>query len=449
MNVVIVLIMVASFVFACSKSDDSPAVTAGKSVADAPKAVARFVSDKAPESYDFPIGINFDDKIVLLGMNIEPKKLKPGMPYSATFFFKVVGEVGGDYQFFGHLEPAAGATARARLDHEVLGGKYPTSQWKVGQIITDKFRSRIPADFPGGKQILWGGFFSGNKRLPVATADKARADKHNRAKLANITLGKGKKTDRSLDVYRTIDPIVLDGKLDEKSWDKAVSTGNFGTVGGDRIVDPMTYAKFLWDDTNLYIAFVMDDTDIWTSYTKRDDPLYKEETAEIMIDADGSGETYFEFQVNAANAAYDASFTKRREGRKLEWDSGMKHGVFVEGTLNKRDDTDKRWTVEIAIPFTAISDAANKPPKSGDTWRLNVYRLEKPSKGGTQGMMWSPTLVGDFHVLDRFGTVVFKDIAVDKRPLPKKAIKAEYDRNGRKMGERTQPAEPETQAVKP
>lgn len=415
--------LAALLLAACTEKERGTA-----SVSVVPKALTGVVLPEKPADYDIPLDINFDNKIRLLGVDVSPKPLKPGLPYSLTLTFEALAPISEDYEFFGHFEPRRKKLkARVKMDHPLTAGKYPPRQWKPGQIIRDTYRAKMPAEFPDDKGVLWGGLYLGDTRLPVVGEKSVPVDKQARARLAVLEVEKTRISPRKLTVYRAIDPIVPDGKLTEKSWERATSTGYFRRYDGDGPADPRTLAKFLWDDTHLYIAFVAEDDDIWTTYTQHDDPLYKEECVEVMIDADGSGQTYFEFQVNAANAGYDASFESRRTGRDLAWNSGMRHGVHVEGTLNKRDDRDNRWTVEIAIPLSAIRDAANIPPKAGDLWRLNVYRLEKPREGGTRGSMWSPTLVGDFHVLERFGVIEFSGTPVDKRPSRKVAELKQYE----------------------
>ena len=50
------------------------------------------------------------------------------------------------------------------------------------------------------------------------------------------------------------------------------------------------------------------------------------------------------------------------------WDiQGLKVGVDVQGTINDPSDTDKGWTVEIAIPFSCLEECApgGEGPKKG------------------------------------------------------------------------------------
>jgi len=132
----------------------------------------------------------------------------------------------------------------------------------------------------------------------------------------------------------------------------------------------------------------------------------------------------------------------------------MKAGVNVEGTLNKRDDEDKRWTVELAIPLEAVKgkekEMKNVPPKVGTEWRVNFFRMDQPNGRPQSGTGWSAPMVGDFHALDKFGVLVFGDdkghapnAAGDKKGAEpaKKADATPATPEGAKKGAATTPKE--------
>ena len=87
--------------------------------------------------------------------------------------------------------------------------------------------------------------------------------------------------------------------------------------------------------------------------------------------------------------------------------------AHVDGTLDKRDDVDKGWVVEMQIPLEAAKGMEKTmkgvPPALGTAWRVNFFRMDMPGGKVQQASAWSPPLVGDFHALDKFGTLVFGD----------------------------------------
>src|ERR1700690_261838 len=59
----------------------------------------------------------------------------------------------------------------------------------------------------------------------------------------------------------------------------------------------------------------------------------------------------------------------------LAWDyPGLRHAVQADGVLNRRENIDKGWTVELAFPWRGlepIADGRALPPKDGDVWRID------------------------------------------------------------------------------
>src|SRR5262249_983453 len=149
------------------------------------------------------------------------------------------------------------------------------------------------------------------------------------------------------------------------------------------------------------------------------DKLWTQEADEVMIDADGDGKTYIELQVAPNGTTFDSYLPGYRQNQN-DWESGMTSAVKVDGTLNKRDDVDKGWTVEIALPLWAVEGGADPgpqvPPRVGDVWRINFYRMDLPKGRPQLASGWSPPLVGDFHRLDKFGEIVFADEAGQTAP---------------------------------
>ena len=85
----------------------------------------------------------------------------------------------------------------------------------------------------------------------------------------------------------------------------------------------------------------------------------------------------------------------------------MINAVKVNGVVNSRKGTDRSWTVEIAFPWSDFDDAPNLPPEDGDSWRLNLYRIDRPKEQEWELSAFSPTGEPDFHIPKRFGKVVF------------------------------------------
>lgn len=187
-------------------------------------------------------------------------------------------------------------------------------------------------------------------------------------------------------VQRALEPVVVDGKLDEFSWESAHQINRFERILNDydEVLFP-TRAKMLWDSDYFYFAFVCQDADMWAIYDQEDDPMWSEEVVEVFIDPDGDGKRYLELEVNPLNAVVDLliySVSPEWHSSK-DWDiAGLKTAVQTHGTVNDSLALDWGWTAEIAIPWAAMADSVTggARPTAGDVWRLNLYRIER--KGG-------------------------------------------------------------------
>ena len=192
-------------------------------------------------------------------------------------------------------------------------------------------------------------------------------------------------------VQRALEPIVVDGTLDEFSWERAHQINRFERILNDydEVLFP-TRAKMLWDDSYFYFAFVCQDADMWAIYEEEDDPLWSEEVVEIFIDPDGDGKRYLELEVNPLNVVVDLLIysVEPEWHSSKDWDiAKLKTAVQAHGTVNDSLALDWGWTAEIAIPWAAMADSVTggARPAAGDVWRLNLYRIERKGGRALQG----------------------------------------------------------------
>lgn len=211
---------------------------------------------------------------------------------------------------------------------------------------------------------------------------------------------------------RATTPPNLDGRLDDEAWTDAPPTEPFvHTVNGEP-GDPHTTARVAWDATHLYVAFEVSDGYLRSEFPPGPDPhLWEQDTVEIMVDPDGDGENYFEMQLSPGERVFDTRFDRRRVPQPFGhtgWSSELRGAVALNGTLND-DERDQGYVAEMAIPWRsfATGQMPSRPPTAGVEWRVALYVLDA-RPGGQAGVGWSPPLVGDFHVPDRFGRVVFE-----------------------------------------
>lgn len=218
---------------------------------------------------------------------------------------------------------------------------------------------------------------------------------------------------RVYDCHRAEGKIKIDGKLDDKAWQRAPRSQDFVDISGyDHPVPAQTtWVKMLYDDENLYIGAYLSEKNIVANLTQRDTIIWRDNDFEVFLDPDGDGTNYFEIENNARGVVMDLMLDKPyRSGGSffLPWDCrGLDLKVAYDGTLNKTSDTDRAWTVEMAIPFEALRRDFTDP-RDYKVWRINFSRVEWTVPGGPEeNWVWSPTGKVDMHMPERWGYLRF------------------------------------------
>ncbi len=228
----------------------------------------------------------------------------------------------------------------------------------------------------------------------------------------------------------------IDGVPDEPAWEAAEPIPFADIVSGAPAPLPST-AKMVWDDQCLYVAFTMEDSNVWAGAVVRDAPAqpgftgYTENFAKLFFDPDGDGRRYTEMHVTPAGAiddkwqalpwqarAREALGLPLDEPNRSHWEwtcEGLRSAVSIQGTLNDPTDVDQGWTLELAIPFTALKQFAGTqacPPKEDDLWRLHLGR-RYAGQGATNTFYWTWPIVGeeDCHRVDTWAYLVFRGLA--------------------------------------
>ena len=227
-------------------------------------------------------------------------------------------------------------------------------------------------------------------------------------------------------------PIKVDGKLNEHDWKQAVLISDFEDIEGASKPKPAfsTTVKMMWDSQYLYIGAVLEEPHLWGTLKKHDDIIYRDHDFEVFIDPMGDGEQYFEIEINVLGTIMDLFMNKPyKKGGTFDmgWNTtGILSKVIANGTINDNSDIDSGWTVEMAIPFTAISrNNRIASPSTANPWRINFSRVQwtLESDGKTyrkklnqnnnpiseHNWVWNPTGVIDMHVPVKWGYLYFKN----------------------------------------
>jgi hypothetical protein len=399
-----------------------------------------YVLDSEPADMPHKVDINFENKLHIIGYKFDPELAKPGQDVKLTYWWRCDDSLDEGWKLFTHLHDDVsdksdnldnvGPIRELKGDKQILG----PDKWEKGKIYVDEQAYKMPDWIKGPELSVMVGVWKGGARLRViqgpndgdnrALVGKIKtgvvatpADEHTKNDVPSLVVGK----------LALNEKIVIDGKGDDKAWGGAPSTGPFVEVGTGK---PNTSfpvngsAKLAWDDTNMYVLFQISDPDVVGGFgdpaKQKDDftssgqpKLWTKDTVEIMVDPDGDGDNkdYYELQINPQNKVFHSNYDTYNAPKTEpngpfgheDWDPKLKSAVVVKGTLDKADDKDEGYVVEVAIPWAAFAKAANHPPKLGDSWRMNFYAMQQNG-----GVAWSPIMgQGNFHKASRFGRVTW------------------------------------------
>lgn len=246
-------------------------------------------------------------------------------------------------------------------------------------------------------------------------------------------------TPRQYTALFTTNPPIIDGKIEDRAWQNAAWTEKFKDIEGDGKPAPTwnTRAKMTWTSEGLFIAAELLEPHVWAYLNNHDDIVFYDNDFEVFIDPDNDTHRYYEIEINAVNTIFDLFMPKpyrNSSGAMFAYDTpGMKTAINIQGTLNNPNDIDKGWTVEMFIPFMAVTMGnVAKIPADGEFWRINFSRVEwdvevKDGKyvklKGANGRnlpehnwVWSPQGVINMHYPERWGYLFFSKPESGKAP---------------------------------
>jgi hypothetical protein len=187
--------------------------------------------------------------------------------------------------------------------------------------------------------------------------------------------------------------IILDGDTDDPGWLNATARTNAFVDATGAPAHPYSDARLVWGDGHLYIALYAADEDIRATQTNADAPLWTEDAFQLLF-ADGRGERAID--VSPIGTITDS----RRDARgpfDFAWQSGAHVSHEVDGTLNRSDDDDEEWVIEMAIPFESLGIKGER----GDELGFRVRRCDTPHHGSRVCASW-----GEVDRVSEMGTLV-------------------------------------------
>ncbi len=178
---------------------------------------------------------------------------------------------------------------------------------------------------------------------------------------------------------RTDEEIVIDGVLEEASWETATPANDFiqyEPSPGQPATEP-SELYFLYDDDNLYVAaicFQADPRTIVATQLQKDFGTTDNDGIIVVLDTLNNRRSAFAFGTNPAGARYDAQTDNDGGVINPNWDGVWEVEVAVH---------EDRWIAEYQIPFKTVRFTA----ESSQEWGLQLRRRVRQKNEDSH---WSP-----------------------------------------------------------
>ena len=185
---------------------------------------------------------------------------------------------------------------------------------------------------------------------------------------------------------RAAGAIVVDGKIEETAWQRAVQVGPLVILGTRKIPDnDVTHVRLCYDERALHVAITCKADAPGRPLKRRvkdDGGVWRVDHLELFVNSRPDLEEYQHLVLDRAGNQFDQWRTDRKDVTSGATWNGKWEAATVE--------TDDGWSAEIALPYAVFADAA---PSPGDLWRLRVGR----DAGADGPIMWPPNQSGSFH----------------------------------------------------
>lgn len=173
-------------------------------------------------------------------------------------------------------------------------------------------------------------------------------------------------TKKNIDILPISTPLVLDGILDEPVYQQQTPAKDFVQLqpyNGKPSFQP-SEAYFFYDQTAIYVGAMLYDSapdSIFNFLTERDN-IGMSDYFGVYLDPYNQGQLAYGFFITPAGVQTDIKAVKRDyDNEDGNWNAVWESRTYI---------SDKGWSVEMRIPFSALRFSE----KAGTTWGLNMFR---------------------------------------------------------------------------
>lgn len=198
---------------------------------------------------------------------------------------------------------------------------------------------------------------------------------------------------------RIIEPIEIDGFLNEPVWAKAPEASDLMQAKGPEEV--RTSIKILYDDNFIYFGFLCYDPQpdkIEALVTEKDEDLRDDDSVYVLIDAVHERNFFYYFATNLNGIQLDGRVSLDGRIADTAWDGAWTRAV---------QKTDFGWSVEFAIDLTILGYEVKKDKAMGISLSRIVPRMLETS-------FWAGALDPAFQI-SQLGQLETVDLARAER----------------------------------
>lgn len=220
--------------------------------------------------------------------------------------------------------------------------------------------------------------------------------------------------DSTLVIKKTSD-FKVNGEGTASQWNTAgwfditVQNGPKQTSPGKQFP---TRVKIMYSEKGIYFLFDCTDKKLTSTITEDFGTLFNEDVVEVFLWPDTAEPIYLEYEISPLNYEL-AILVPNLKGRAQGWRpwfyderNRVKHETSVQGGQKKSMAVVEGWKAEFFIPYVLMGPIVQSPPKSGEKWKGNFYRIDYDNKE-TAYYSWQKTS-GSFHDFKKFGTIIFE-----------------------------------------
>jgi len=209
---------------------------------------------------------------------------------------------------------------------------------------------------------------------------------------------------------RKTNDFQLTGNGDAPEWQPA-QWQPLTRVNGD--APYAARAKVIYSDSGIYFLVECEDRHLTCTMTEDFDDIYTEDVVEVFLWPRQDEPFYFEYEISPLGVELPI-LVGNHEGLgfmgwrpwKYDGDRKTRKATAVHGGEKKSMAAVQAWTAEFFIPFALLKGLGGVPPKAGDKWRANIFRIDYDN--GVTQWCWEPRTGTNFHNFRQFGTFLFE-----------------------------------------